>query len=115
MESGILLPLSLGAIFFVSVPAMKPVTWALLAGSGIITAVPLLLFGAAVRRVQLSTLGFLQYIGPTLQMLVALVLFREPLDPAKLASFALCWVAIAVYVTDSLLTRRPPPVTCEPD
>ena len=83
--------------------------------SGVITAVPLLFFGAAVRRLQLSTLGFLQYIGPTLQFLVALCLFREPLDPAKLTSFALCWLAICVYVADSLINQRPQLIADEPE
>jgi len=73
------------------------------------------MFGAAVRRLPLSTMGFLQYIGPTLQFLVAVLLFREPLEPSKLASFALCWIAIAVYVADSILTRTPCPVADEPE
>jgi chloramphenicol-sensitive protein RarD len=90
-------------------------TFGLLSLSGILTAVPLLMFGAAVRRLKLSTLGFLQYLGPTLQFLVALVLFGEPLDRAKFASFALSWVAIAVYVADSILTRHPQPVADEPE
>ena len=76
---------------------------------------PLLLFGAAVRRLKLATMGFLQYVGPTLQFLVAIFLFREPLDPAKLASFGLCWLAIAVYIGESLLTRQPQAIAEEPD
>ena len=83
--------------------------------SGVITAVPLLCFGAALRRLQLSTMGFLQYVGPTLQFLVATCLFREPLNGAKLASFALCWTAIAVYVLDSILTHTPLDVADEPE
>ncbi len=83
--------------------------------SGIITAVPLLLFGAALRRLQLSTIGFLQYIGPTLQFLVAVWLLGETVEHRKLGSFILCWVAIAVYVADSLLNRRVQPVADEPE
>ena len=64
---------------------------------------------------KLSTIGFLQYIGPTLQFLVAVLLLKEPLDRAKLGSFALCWAAIAVYVADSLLNRRPATVADEPE
>jgi chloramphenicol-sensitive protein RarD len=89
-------------------------TWVLLSLSGVVTAVPLLMFGAAVRRLKLSTLGFLQYIGPSLQFLVALGL-RESLDRAKLASFILCWIAIGVYVADSVLKRQPPALVDEPD
>ncbi len=83
--------------------------------SGVITAVPLLFFGAALRRLKLSTVGFLQYVGPTLQFLVAICLFREEMDHAKLVSFALCWAAIAVYVVDSALLRRPVAVADEPE
>jgi len=73
------------------------------------------MFGAALRRLRLSTIGFLQYIGPTGQLLVAVVLFSEPLDRIKLASFALCWLGIAVYTADSILTRHPQPVADEPE
>ena len=73
------------------------------------------MFGAALRRFQLSTIGFLQYIGPTLQFLVAVGLLHEPVAPSKLWSFALCWLAIVVYVVDSLLSRRPQEVADEPE
>ena len=69
----------------------------------------------ALRRLKLSTVGFLQYVGPTGQLLVALLVFHEPLDRVKLASFALCWLGIAVYTADSVLTRHPQPVADEPE
>jgi chloramphenicol-sensitive protein RarD len=114
IESVILLPIAIG---FIALAPSKTSTSALgiLSLSGIVTAVPLLMFGAAVRRLRLSTMGFLQYIGPSLQFLVAIVFFHEPLDHAKLASFVLCWIAIAVYVIDSVLTRNPCPVADEPE
>jgi chloramphenicol-sensitive protein RarD len=90
-------------------------TLGLLSTSGIVTAVPLIFFGAALRRLKLSTMGFLQYAGPTLQFLVAVVLFGERLDRAKLISFGLCWLAIVVYATDSALASLPQPVADEPD
>ena len=84
--------------------------------SGVITAVPLLLFGVAVRSLSLSTLGFLQYVGPSLQFLIAVFVFREPVSGIKLLSFALCWLAIAVYVADSVLNKLPAqPVADEPE
>jgi chloramphenicol-sensitive protein RarD len=115
IETVILLPVAL--VLLVVLPAAKvpPFTVGLLSLSGIITAVPLLLFGVAVRRLKLATIGFLQYVGPTLQFLVAIFLFREPLDAAKLASFGLCWLGIAVYITESLLTRHPQTVADEPE
>jgi len=114
VETSVLLPM---ALVVLSLPASHHVSTrslGLLSLSGIITAVPLLFFGVALRRLKLSTMGFLQYVGPTLQFLVALVVFHEPLDQAKLISFALCWLAIAVYAADSILTRQPQ-VCEEPD
>ena len=98
-------------------PADKPTpgTFGLLAFTGVLTAGPLLLFGAAVRRLKLSTIGFLQYVGPTLQFLVAILVFREPLNHAKLVSFALCWVGIAVYMADSILTHHAQPLADRPE
>lgn len=107
VETTVLLPI---ALIVLGLPAARHVSThslALLSLSGVITAVPLLFFGVALRRLKLSTMGFLQYVGPTLQFLVALVVFHEALDQAKLASFALCWLAIGVYAADSILTRQP--------
>lgn len=105
IESAILFPVAVIALALLPSARLSVPTWGILSLSGVITAVPLLCFGAALRRLQLSTVGFLQYVGPTLQLLVALCLFHEPLDRAKLGSFVLCWVAIAVYVADSLVNR----------
>ena len=115
VESWILLPLSLIVILSSRPQDISTGTYGILSLSGFITAVPLLCFGAALRRLPLSMMGFLQYIGPTLQFTVAVVLFHEALDRAKLASFALCWVGIGVYVLDSILARSPQPVADEPE
>jgi len=115
IESAILLPLAVAMLFLRQNEPLSRVTWGLLSLSGVITAVPLLFFGAALRRLKLSTMGFLQYIGPSLQFLVAVVLFREPLERAKLGSFALCWIAIAVYVIDSVVSRKFQAVADEPE
>jgi len=107
VETIVLLPL---ALIVLALPAARHVSThslALLSLSGVITAVPLLFFGVALRRLKLSTMGFLQYVGPTLQFLVALRVFHEKLDRAKLASFALCWLAIGIYAADSILMRQP--------
>lgn len=115
VESSILLPIALVVLATAHPGDISRGTYGILSLSGFITAVPLLCFGAAVRRLQLSTIGFLQYIGPTLQFLVAVVLFHEPLDHAKLASFALCWLGIAIYVADSIVRHSPQPVADEPE
>lgn len=119
VETMVLVPVALVGLAWLPTSEPKGVspkfTFGLLALTGVITATPLLFFGAAVRRLRLSTIGFLQYIGPTLQFVVAVLAFREPLDHAKLASFGLCWVAIAVYVADSLVKQTPPPVADRPE
>jgi chloramphenicol-sensitive protein RarD len=115
VETAILLPLALVALVALPAGKVSPGTLGLLSLSGVITAVPLLMFGAALRRLNLSTIGFLQYIGPTLQFLVAILLFKEPLDRTKLASFALCWLGIAVYIADSLFSREPQTIADEPE
>jgi chloramphenicol-sensitive protein RarD len=115
IETAILLPLALVALALGPSGGMPRATLGILSLSGVLTAVPLLMFGAAVRRLRLSTVGFLQYIGPTLQFLVAVLVFHEPLDRAKLGSFALCWLGIAVYTIDSLMTRHPQAVADEPE
>lgn len=115
VESVVLAPFALVALLVL--PSVHPSagTLGLLSLSGVITAVPLLCFGAALRRLKLSTMGFLQYVGPTLQFLVAIVLFKEVMDPVKLTSFVICWIAIAVYVADSIWKRYPQEVADEPD
>ena len=69
----------------------------LLMASGVITALPLLAFAGAARRLRLATLGFLMYINPTIQFAIALAVFGEPLTAVELATFALIWTALALY------------------
>lgn len=77
----------------------------LMAASGIVTAVPLLLFGGAARRLPLSTVGTLQFLTPVMQFIIAVAIFREAMPPERLAGFALVWVAIILLAIDML--RRP--------
>jgi chloramphenicol-sensitive protein RarD len=81
---------------------------AALAGLGIVTAVPLLLFGGAARRLPLSVVGMLQYLAPTLQFVVAVAVFREPMPGVRWAGFALVWAALVVLTVDGLRAGRPP-------
>ena len=78
----------------------------LLAGSGLITAVPLLLFGAAASRVPLTTLGLLQYLAPTMQFLLGVTLFDEPLPLVKLLGFVLVWLGLALFTVDLVRHHR---------
>lgn len=72
--------------------------------AGPITAVPLLLFAAGARRIPFATLGLLQYVGPTLQLLLGVFLYKEPFEPAKFAGYAAIWIALAVFSLESLWT-----------
>ena len=78
-------------------PASDATTNFWLIAAGPITAIPLLLFAAGARRISLTTLGLLQYIGPTIQLALGLWLFREPFSAARLLGFALIWLALALY------------------
>ena len=78
----------------------------LLASSGIATAIPLLLFAAAARRVPLSTMGLLQYLTPSMQLMIGVFVYGEPMPPARLAGFAIVWLALAVFTVDSLRHAR---------
>jgi chloramphenicol-sensitive protein RarD len=78
----------------------------LLAGTGPVTAIPLLLFGAAARRLPLTVLGLLQYLAPVLQFLFGVLLFHEPMPPARLVGFALVWTALVILTVESVRHRR---------
>jgi chloramphenicol-sensitive protein RarD len=77
-------------------------TYGLLVASGVVTAVPLILFATAARRLTMATLGFLQFVSPTCQLLLAVFAFGEPFTKWHLASFALIWIALLLYSLHSL-------------
>jgi chloramphenicol-sensitive protein RarD len=79
---------------------------ALLATTGVVTALPLVCFGAAAIRVPLSTLGLLQYLAPVFQFLLGVVYFREAMPPERWAGFALVWLALTLLTWDALRTAR---------
>jgi chloramphenicol-sensitive protein RarD len=79
---------------------------ALLASTGLVTAVPLVLFGAAAIRVPLSTLGLLQYLAPVFQFVLGIVYFHEAMPPERWAGFALVWLALTLLTWDALRTAR---------
>ncbi|MER6268956.1 EamA family transporter RarD [Streptomyces sp. NPDC001797] len=79
---------------------------ALLASTGIVTAVPLVCFGAAAIRVPLSTLGLLQYLAPVFQFLLGILYFHEAMPAARWAGFVLVWLALALLTWDALRTAR---------
>ncbi|MGM1051383.1 MAG: EamA family transporter RarD [Pseudomonadota bacterium] len=87
-------------------------TTLLLVASGVITALPLLAFAGAARRLRLATLGFLMYINPTIQFGIALLVFGEPLTAVQLTTFLLIWTGLALYSWSAWHSRtRPAAVT----
>ena len=110
VESSILVPVALAWLLWqhASVPEAFGGSWenaALLIGTGLVTAIPLLLFGFASRNIRLSTLGMLQFIGPTLQFLIGWKIYGEPMTSVRLMSFGLIWLAIALYAADAIRRR----------
>jgi chloramphenicol-sensitive protein RarD len=108
---------------FLMLPALAYVAWlqhsgdgtlateggghvALLAAGGVVTAVPLMLFGAAAIRIPLATLGQLQYIAPVMQFLIGVLVNGEPMPLSRLAGFALVWIALVVFVVDAVSVAR---------
>jgi chloramphenicol-sensitive protein RarD len=82
----------------------------LLLSAGVITTVPLLLFVAGVQRVPLSTVGFMQYIAPSCQFLIAVFVIGEPLNRYRLLSFALVWLSLVILLTGSYSSQRKRPL-----
>ncbi|MET9321016.1 EamA family transporter RarD [Streptomyces sp. NPDC003038] len=80
----------------------------LLASAGLVTAVPLVCFGAAAIRVPLSTLGLLQYMAPVFQFALGVLYFHEAMPPERWVGFSLVWAALAVLTWDALRTARRP-------
>lgn len=78
----------------------------LLASAGVVTAIPLLLFGAAAIRLPLSVLGLLLYVNPTVQFLIGITVFDERMPPSRWFGFALVWAALVIFTLDALKGRR---------
>jgi chloramphenicol-sensitive protein RarD len=78
----------------------------LLIGAGLVTTVPLLLFASAAQRIPLTVVGIMQYIAPTLQFLIGVLLFKEPFTSAKLVGFSLVWMALILFWGEGVLTHR---------
>lgn len=80
--------------------------WMLLISTGVVTAAPLLFFGAATRRIPLTTIGILQYLAPTLQLVLGVLVYGEPFSSAQLIGFGAIWMALAIYTLDSFIAVR---------
>jgi chloramphenicol-sensitive protein RarD len=106
MESLVFLPLALGYLVYAGAKSRAlrgNGTWAdivLIIGLGVITAIPLLGFAVAARKLSFSLLGLLQFLAPTGQFIVGAWLYREPVSSASIASFIFIWAAVAVFCRD---------------
>ncbi len=83
-----------------------PVSDVLLVGTGLVTATPLFLFATAVRRIRLTMVGILQYISPTIQFLLGVLVFREPFTTAQFIGFGIVWLALIIFGVEGYLTYR---------
>ncbi len=111
-DTGFLAPIFLLYILFLAAHgsgafvSINLKTDVLLIGAGVVTAVPLLLFAYGARRIQYSTVGFLQYIAPTGQLLIGVFLYREQFTRAHAIAFGLVWVALFLYSTSTFVAYK---------
>jgi chloramphenicol-sensitive protein RarD len=111
-ETLVLTPLAVGYLVWLSARGDSHFTsdgvglTALLVTTGLVTAVPLICFGAAAIRIPMTTLGLLQYLAPTIQFALGLLVFHESMSPVKWIGFALVWLALALFTADALRHRH---------
>jgi len=87
----------------------------LLAGAGLVTTIPLLMFASAARRIPLSLVGILQYIAPTLQFLLGVLVYKEPFTHTQLIGFGIVWMALIIFGVEGFLAHRAQPVAAVAD
>ncbi|GKX57267.1 chloramphenicol resistance permease RarD [Leminorella grimontii] len=112
METLWLLPVAIVYLFFIADSSTSHLGQnslsvnLLLVAAGVVTTVPLLFFTAAATKLKLSTLGFFQYIGPTLMFLLATLFYGESVGEDKLITFGFIWVALAIFILDALYSQK---------
>ena len=84
-------------------------------GAGLITTVPLLLFASAAQRIPLTTIGILQYITPTLQFLLGVLIYKEPFSFLQSIGFGIVWIGLVVFCVESFVAHRALPVRPMPE
>lgn len=109
LETLIIAPIGLIYLFFLSDVGFMNyslTTNLLLMGAGIVTAIPLLLFATAVKKISYITIGFLQYVNPTIMLIMAIFLFNEPYQLPQFIAFAFIWLGIIIFVVGNLIDTR---------
>jgi chloramphenicol-sensitive protein RarD len=115
LETGILFLPALGYLLLAGISGQGAflrsctVSDLLLVGAGLVTTIPLLMFASAAQRIPLSLVGILQYIAPTLQFLLGVLVYREPFSPARLAGFGIVWMALVIYAVEGFIAQRRQP------
>ncbi len=104
-------PFALAWLFFVQKSGVaafpyNAATNILLAGTGIMTCIPLILFAYGAKRVQLTTLGFVQYISPTITFFIGTLVYNEPLHLSRICTFAFIWTALVIYTADAVARSK---------
>jgi chloramphenicol-sensitive protein RarD len=84
----------------------SPLLDSMLVGAGLVTVIPLLMFSAAAQRIPLTLIGILQYVNPTMQFLLGVVIFKEPFDHRRLIGFSVVWVALILFALEGYLAQR---------
>lgn len=112
VETSVLLPVAAGFLLLPDAGSSHafgttPAVTLLLVAAGPVTAIPLLLFAYGARRIPLSLVGVLQYIGPSLQLLLGVLLYQEPFGGHKLAGYALIWSGLVLFSLEGLWRLRP--------
>ncbi|MBP5190452.1 MAG: EamA family transporter RarD [Bacteroidales bacterium] len=87
--------------------SFEPMTWLLLLLAGAVTAIPLLLYGKAAERITLTTLGFLQYVSPTGQFLIGILIYKETFTTAHIVCFSSIWLGLIIFTFDMLKRMQP--------
>lgn len=112
VETTILTPFAIAFLAFLAVQGTLTfghegtLNTVLLIGTGVVTAIPLLMFGAAAVRLSLTTIGILQYLGPILQFIFGLTIFGETMGTARWIGFLMVWSALVIFTIDAMGTRR---------
>lgn len=112
VETLLLAPLAIGFLLWRhhtgegALGRVDPTLHVLVLSAGLVTAIPLLLFAYGARRIRLSTLGLLQYLGPTVQFALGLLVYHETFSADRAIGFAFIWIGLAIYTLDGFLTQR---------
>lgn len=114
LETGIVFPIALAYLVFMGVTGSGAflqtgaLVDVLLVGAGLVTTIPLLMFASAAKQIPLTVVGLLQYIAPTLQFLIGVLVYREPFDHSRFIGFGIVWAALIIFAAENYLANRVP-------